>query len=143
MIQTAFKILLVEDDPNMREMLSHILLIDGYDVLLAGDGREALGVLEQERDIDLVISDFRMPTMNGADLNLTMQEREITCPFILCTGSPELIPTDVLPRLNLHALITKPYPTAIIEQHVSALVAKKSQDETSFEAMTNSKKETR
>ncbi len=56
----GFNILIVDDEKNIREGLSVSLEIDGFNTLLAEDGFEALNILTKE-DVDLVISDLRMP----------------------------------------------------------------------------------
>ena len=61
------RILVVDDEPSMRDMLRIVLRRDGYDVLVAEDGRQALGVLERER-VDLLLSDIRMADISGVDV---------------------------------------------------------------------------
>ena len=61
------RVLVVDDERSMRELLSIVLKRDGYDVLTAGDGAAAVEVLKRER-IDILITDIRMPNMNGVDL---------------------------------------------------------------------------
>lgn len=124
MNRKAFKVLIVEDDPNMREALANMLTHSGYETVVAQEGQEALNIL-QKIEVDLVISDFRMPGMNGVDLHFSMQERGMKQPFILCTGSPELIPEEALPRLQLHAMLTKPYVIATLEEHIEKLSSSK------------------
>ena len=63
---TRPRILVVDDEPSMRDMLRIVLRRDGYDVLVAEDGRQALGVLERER-VDLLLSDIRMADISGVE----------------------------------------------------------------------------
>jgi len=58
------RILAVDDEPSMRRLLEISLKQAGYQPVLAGDGREALGLLRQG-GIDLVVSDLHMPGMGG------------------------------------------------------------------------------
>jgi two-component system OmpR family response regulator len=60
------KILIADDEPSIREILSIQLARMGYEVLIAGDGAEALTVYEKEKP-DLVILDVMMPRMNGLE----------------------------------------------------------------------------
>ena len=61
------RILIVDDEPSLREMLGIVLRRDGYDVLTAANGRQALEQLSRER-IDLLLSDIRMPDLSGVEV---------------------------------------------------------------------------
>src|SRR6478609_7767800 len=65
--QARARVLVVDDERSMRELLSIVLRRDGYDVLIAEDGAAGLEVLKRER-VDILITDIRMPQMNGVDL---------------------------------------------------------------------------
>ncbi len=61
------RILVVDDEQSLREMLRIVLRRDGYDVIVAKNGREAIDLLEKE-PIDLLLSDIRMPDINGVEV---------------------------------------------------------------------------
>ncbi len=61
------RVLVVDDERSMRELLSIVLRRDGYDVLLAPDGKVAVDTLKRER-VDVLITDIRMPEMSGVDV---------------------------------------------------------------------------
>jgi two-component system, NtrC family, response regulator PilR len=61
------RVLVVDDERSMRELLSIVLRRDGYEVVVAEDGAGALAVLGRER-VDILITDIRMPNMNGVEL---------------------------------------------------------------------------
>ena len=61
------RVLVVDDERSMRELLAIVLKRDGYEVLVAENGRAALDLLRRER-VDILITDIRMPEMNGVDL---------------------------------------------------------------------------
>jgi two-component system, NtrC family, response regulator PilR len=63
----AARVLVVDDERSMRELLSIVLRRDGYEVVAAADGRAALDVLTRER-VDVLITDIRMPEMTGVDV---------------------------------------------------------------------------
>src|SRR3954466_6468387 len=61
------RILVVDDERSMRELLAIVLRREGYEVLLADNGRAAIEVLEKE-PVDLLISDIKMPDVSGVDV---------------------------------------------------------------------------
>ena len=61
------RILVVDDERSMRELLAIVLRREGYEVLLAENGRAAIEMLEQEA-VDLLISDIKMPDLSGVDV---------------------------------------------------------------------------
>lgn len=63
--QVAARILIVDDDPDVRELLRESLELVGHLVIDASNGKEALDVLERTSDVDLVLLDLRMPIMDG------------------------------------------------------------------------------
>lgn len=82
-------ILVVEDDPAVRRMWAYFLTSKGYGVLEAGDGSQALELL-QAQPVHFVISDIDMPRMNGKELLRELRRRHPFMPVVLITGKPEL-----------------------------------------------------
>ena len=81
----AEKILIVDDEPALRELTREILNIAGYTVLIAGDASAALAILEKEI-IDLMISDIIMPKMNGYDLAKIVSDKYPRTKIQLASG---------------------------------------------------------
>jgi CheY-like chemotaxis protein len=96
-MDSAPRILLVEDDPMLRLGASAVLTDAGYEVLEAADGDEALAVLETEHDIRLMISDIQMPgSLDGVKLAHAVRRRWPPVEVLLTSG--RCIPTqDELP----------------------------------------------
>lgn len=67
----AYRILIVDDDPPICEVLHDIFVEEGYRVVTAGDGRAALAALADD-SYDLVLSDIMLPEVNGRDLARAM-----------------------------------------------------------------------
>ena len=84
-------ILIVEDAKDQRLMLSVVLRKKGHQVLEAADGKEALAILQQDKTVRIVISDWMMPEMDGIDLLKAIRSSEIEhyTYFILLTGKTE------------------------------------------------------
>jgi CheY-like chemotaxis protein len=101
-------ILLVEDEPSVRELVRDILVPHGYRVLEAADGREALEMLERHgRDVLLVLTDLVMPAMNGPQLAAHVRERHPQIRILFTTGYFSGTPAPVLE--NGDHLIKKPF----------------------------------
>jgi DNA-binding NtrC family response regulator len=81
----AGKILVVEDDPDIRSILARFLGRRGYGVKLAEDGVQALELLDQE-PVDLILSDVRMPRMDGLALLAAVHQRDPDVRLILMTA---------------------------------------------------------
>jgi signal transduction histidine kinase len=79
-------ILLVDDDQSVREVTAAMLKELGYEVIEAGSGGAALEILERERGIDLMLLDFAMPGMNGAEVARQAAGRRPDLPVLFVTG---------------------------------------------------------
>ena len=80
-----FKVLVVEDDRELRELFSRVLVRHGYKTYEAGNGEEALSVLDGEY-IDVIISDIMMPVMDGYELVRSLREADIHIPVLMITA---------------------------------------------------------
>jgi CheY-like chemotaxis protein len=80
------KILIVDDDPEVREILAETLVEFGYGVEQAGSGEEALPMLGRRPDIGMVITDVRMPGMSGLELAEQAKARNARLKIILISG---------------------------------------------------------
>jgi DNA-binding response OmpR family regulator len=78
-------ILLVDDDPNVRSYMERALVEDGYRVLTARDGRSALE-LATAVHVDALVSDVRMPDLDGYALAARLRERLSTLPVLFVSG---------------------------------------------------------
>jgi putative two-component system response regulator len=110
------KVLVVEDEETSRLMISHALEKAGYEVVVACDGREALNLL-REQLIQLVVSDWGMPNLNGLDLCRAIRNTDFRhyIYFIMLTCRSQ--PQDAEEALEAGAddFITKPFnPTELI-----------------------------
>jgi two-component system, sensor histidine kinase and response regulator len=93
----AAPILLVDDEEDIRETLRELLEEEGYRVLTAADGREALAILRSAERPRVVLLDIIMPVMSGTELYAAMQaERALAdIPVIISTSDPSRAPSGV------------------------------------------------
>jgi two-component system OmpR family response regulator len=80
-----FNILIVEDDKNLRKLISATLKQNGYNSLIAEDGEVALEFIDREQ-IDLVISDIMMPKLDGYDLVKALRDSGYNMPILMVTA---------------------------------------------------------
>jgi DNA-binding NtrC family response regulator len=86
-------VLVVDDEPLLRKLMRLMLEQAGFEVLTATDGRDAMKVSEMHRGhIDLLVSDVRMPVMDGPTLVQEMLETDPNLPVLFVTGSSERVP---------------------------------------------------
>jgi DNA-binding response OmpR family regulator len=81
-------ILVVDDDPEILETVTAILEFEGYDVLQAHNGAEALALIER-RPPALVLLDMRMPVLNGWDFARLLHARHLSVPILVMTAAQE------------------------------------------------------
>ncbi len=79
-------ILIVEDDDNLRESIADVLTDSGYETTQARNGREALAKLTQRADFDVILSDLKMPEMDGMTLLQTLRDHHPDIAVIILTG---------------------------------------------------------
>ena len=102
-------ILLAEDQPITRELLRRLLANEGYTVHAAATGSEALALLIDGVQTDLIILDLLLPKMSGAELFETLREHPTwrAIPVIVLTGSMSRTQLNRARQLNAHAVMQK------------------------------------
>jgi DNA-binding response OmpR family regulator len=127
------RILLVDDELSVQKLLAYPLRKEGYDVIPALDGREALERLRDD-NFDLVVLDVMLPRMDGFDVCRAIRSRS-TVPIIMLTAKTE--ETDKVLGLELGAddYITKPFSVREFRSRVKAVLrrAALAQPEAQFE----------
>jgi two-component system cell cycle sensor histidine kinase/response regulator CckA len=102
-------ILLVEDEEGLRALNARGLTSRGYSVLEAGNGVEAIEVLEKHGDVDLVVSDVVMPEMDGPTLLKELRRRNPAVKIIFVSGYAEEAFSKNLPSAEQYAFLAKPF----------------------------------
>jgi response regulator RpfG family c-di-GMP phosphodiesterase len=102
-------VLFVDDEVNILKALQRLLRSEDMNVLSASRGEEALSMLEQH-DVQVVVSDQRMPEMCGVDLLSRVRERRPDVVRMMLTGYTEMdVAVDAINRGEIYRLITKPW----------------------------------
>jgi DNA-binding response OmpR family regulator len=127
----AKRILLADDDLEMRAMLADVLSRDGYEVIEARHGAELQELLTAQRDktsanprADLILSDLRMPTMTGLDVLAWLREHDSVTPFILITafGGEDLAAQSLTE--GVAAVFDKPFDIDALRAKVAMLLGR-------------------
>ena len=110
-------ILIVDDEPLLRQQLEALFANDGYRVIVAGMAEQALEVLEAQ-DIDLVITDIRLPEMDGVELTREIARQWSDVPVIVMTGYAGIENAVEVLKLGASDYIVKPFSMNAIQESV-------------------------
>lgn len=107
-------LLLVEDDEMVRDAMTRLFVREGYLVLTASTGHDAIGLLRTPATpIDVVLLDIGLPDVSGADLCARLRQLYPTLPVVVCTGLASQEEVEELYRLGITHFLCK--PIAMIE----------------------------
>ncbi|MDB4989771.1 MAG: hypothetical protein JWN04_4949 [Myxococcaceae bacterium] len=109
----AIKVLLLDDDDCIRRDYGRLLRSFGFSVDAVAEGRDALERLEIENH-DVVISDVRMPNMNGLQFLREVRSRDLDVPVILITGAPDMTSAVQAIEYGAYRYLTKPVAAATL-----------------------------
>jgi CheY-like chemotaxis protein len=117
------RILVADDDQILQRLLLHTLKLEGYEVLTARDGDEALDIVNRERP-DLVILDVMMPGLNGFELCQTLRQQPdtVTLPIIMLSGLSDVQEKVSGLRAGADEYLTKPIDLRELTARVDALL---------------------
>jgi len=108
---SKFRILVVDDDFQIVSVIREILLNEGYDVETAKNGKEAMDLLMSGGHFDLVITDIRMPEMDGLELLRQTRRLKTYLPFITLTGYATTDEGMECVQAGVHNYLVKPFET--------------------------------
>lgn len=120
------QILIIEDEQNIRETLSDLLCLMGYDVLQASNGKEGL-TLALEESIDIILCDVNMPEMNGYEVLIALKNTDLLTyvPFIFLTARSTMEELRKGMDLGADDYLTKPINYESLEKALNAAKQKK------------------
>jgi DNA-binding NtrC family response regulator len=115
------KVLVVDDDDKIRILLLDTLSALGYNTIGAKEGEEALALLE-ERKPDLVISDIKMPKLNGLSLLRNIKNKNPKIPVLMITGYNFTFTRDQALESGADGFLVKPFRIGKIEELIQAVL---------------------
>ncbi len=104
-------VMIVDDDPNIRNVVRIMLTKAGYLVVEASDGEAALSWLKnsgQTANIATIICDLQMPKINGADVIAHLRTHYPTIPFVILTADPDFLLNEILTKQGVCDYLIKP-----------------------------------
>lgn len=117
------RILVVDDEEAVRALIARGLGLDGHQVLMAGDGAEALDLLTEHNGLfDLVLSDIRMPLMDGIAMALAAKRDYPDLAILLMTGYAEQRERAKSLENIVIDVMTKPFGLADLRNTVSRVL---------------------
>jgi CheY-like chemotaxis protein len=107
------RVLIVEDDPEVRRLITSVVEGEGYPVVALGDGREAYRQLKSDANFGVVILDMMMPHLKGIDIARYMrtEKRLMRIPVVMITGGDELSRMAESFSAGASAFLPKPFTT--------------------------------
>lgn len=105
--KSASTILIVDDDPNILELLQESLEDLSFKVLKATNGQEAIGIIRSQK-VDCLVTDIAMPEMDGPELVRNLHQEGVNLPFFFITAYQDY-PKENLNLLKPRAIIFKPF----------------------------------
>src|SRR3990167_9018383 len=111
------RILVVDDERSMRELLAIVLRREGYEVLLAENGRSAIDLLERE-PVDLLISDIKMPDLSGVDVLRAAKKIDQDILGIMITAFASTETAAEAMRLGACEYLSKPFDIDLLKMKV-------------------------
>ncbi|MBA2650549.1 MAG: sigma-54-dependent Fis family transcriptional regulator [Legionella sp.] len=121
-------VLIVEDDPVLREALAETMTIAGHTYITARDGREALGLLEIHQ-FGLVLTDIRMDKLDGIQLLAQIQKKQPGLPVILMTAYSSVEDAVAAIRHGAVDYLKKPFSAQILKEKVNQYIKEPQEDE--------------
>lgn len=104
------KILLVDDEKFLRDMMSQFLVKQGHSVVKAENGKEGWEIFNQSpEEFHAIISDLKMPVMDGLEMLKLIREKGYNLPAVVITGHLEMVGTHTMTELNILELFSKPF----------------------------------
>ncbi len=106
-------VMIVDDDPDVRNVIHFMLTNAGYRVVEASDGEAALARIQSSgptEDIATIICDLRMPNVNGADVIEHLRTHHPTVPYLVLTGDTDFLLNEILAKRGVCDYLIKPVP---------------------------------
>ncbi|MDD9901762.1 MAG: response regulator [Alphaproteobacteria bacterium] len=125
----SYRVLIIDDRFEARAMLKNMLMELGItQVFEAGDGKEGMQFVDSAMDfVDIIISDWNMPEMDGATLLRQIRSCDPDMPFLMVTGRGDIRSVSEAKSSGVSAYILKPYSLVQLEAKLRVVAARREQ----------------
>jgi len=113
---SKLRILVVDDEPSVGDVVGMLLRFDGHEVEATHSGKEALALLQRNR-FDLIITDFAMPGMTGDQLATAIKAANPDQPIVMITGHAGMLPR----RPSVDFVVGKPFQLEDLREAIAAV----------------------
>jgi DNA-binding response OmpR family regulator len=113
------RVLVVEDDPAVRAVVGEVCRRDGYEVVEAGTGRQAIRIVEVNEP-DVVLLDWVLPDVSGIEVCRELRRQGVICPIIMLTGRTANVDMVVGLEVGADDYITKPFDARVLTARLGA-----------------------
>ncbi len=113
------RVLVVEDDPAVRAVVGEVCRRDGYDVVEASSGRQALRIVEVNEP-DIVLLDWVLPDVSGIEVCRELRRQGVICPIVMLTGRTANVDMVVGLEVGADDYITKPFDARVLTARLGA-----------------------
>ena len=115
------KILIVDDSKDIRDILSKVISLMGFEAAVASNGNEALNLF-LTNSFDLVLTDLEMPDIDGWTLALHIKDKSPNTPVVLITGSEKEAVMERLKGSSIDSILFKPFMLEDIQKTVQIML---------------------
>ena len=121
------KILIVEDEPDVAEIIKMLVESKGYETEIALGGKEGLERIRKDKKYDLILLDIRMPEVTGRQILEIMKKEQIKIPVIVITAVAGAlqIRSDLEARYQIDGFVSKPYLNRDLISEIERVLKKK------------------
>ena len=123
------RILIVDDEPDMRLAIKNVLRLRGYEILEAPDGPSALNMLSKS-DVDLVLLDIRLPGMDGVEVLEKVRKKNRNLPVVMITGYGHVRSAVDVMKLGANEYLQKPFENVKLIETIRRFLEVKDTDKT-------------
>jgi CheY-like chemotaxis protein len=107
--ERAPRVVVAEDDDDMRAVMCELIAGLGVEVAAASSGGDLVRLLTDDRPVDLLVTDVRMPWMTGYNVAVSVRSSGLQLPIIIVTAFPDDLLADRVGRLGSAVLLAKPF----------------------------------